>query len=186
MAGNGGTQDLFRDFARCEKETALISNSLGTTSWSPPGMGISRSSHAAESGIPRGSRPECRLRFRTDRPATVPADHPPRQCQPAPVRFYSQNKSLRDHEIWSEPLPMICLEAKNHGAFWGAAFRKSSTLRTESLRVPAERFLHFWNRPLPLPCQTHPGEGGSSRVIHPSTRRVPPPPGQEEEIAYMP
>jgi hypothetical protein len=82
---------------------------------------------------------------------------------------------------------MMFLEAKHGGAFWGAAFRKFPTLYTDYLRVLARRFLNFWNRPLPIPCQTHPGEGGSSRVTaNLSTRRVPPPPGQEEEIAYMP
>jgi hypothetical protein len=62
---------------------------------------------------------------------------------------------------------MMSLEAKNGGAFWGAAFRKFSTLRTDYLRVPAKRFLNFWNHPVPINWHTFPGEQGSSRVFEP-------------------
>jgi hypothetical protein len=77
---------------------------------------------------------------------------------------------------------MMFLEAKNGGAFWGAAFRKFSTLRTDYLRVPAERFLNSWNRFLPIPCQLTWGEGApaesfstpidSAGALSPQARRT--------------
>jgi hypothetical protein len=42
---------------------------------------------------------------------------------------------------------MMSLEANRRGAFWGAAFRKFSTLCIDYLRVPAERFLNFGTAP---------------------------------------
>jgi hypothetical protein len=95
---------------------------------------------------------------------TVPADHPPRQCRSAPDDFHGKKIFPIDHTIRPRPLPMMSLEANRRGAFWGAAFRKFSTLGTDYLRVPAERFLHFWNRPLPIPCQRSPGSRGSRRA----------------------
>jgi hypothetical protein len=85
---------------------------------------------------------------------------------PTNTRPFSLHKIFfRNHGIRSEPLPMISLEANRRGAFWGAAFRRFSTLWTDCLRVPSQRFLSFWNRPFPIPCQTHPGERGSGRVL---------------------
>jgi hypothetical protein len=67
------------------------------------------------------------------------------------------------------------------GPSWGTAFRKFSTLYTDYLRVPSQRFLNFWNRLLPIPCQLTWGEGAPAESFStPSTRRVPCPPGQEE------
>jgi hypothetical protein len=117
----------------------------------------------------------------TTNPRTIPAEPPPRQCRPTPVHSHSQKKISTRPRNPARIRPDDVIEANRRGGPWGPAFRRFSTLGTDSLRVPAERFLHFCNRSLPIPCQTHPGEGGSSRVgSNPSTRRVPPPPGQEE------
>jgi hypothetical protein len=93
----------------------------------------------------------------------------------------TSKKSYLDQRTWPRALSMMSLEAKNGGAFMGAAFRKFSTLGTEDLRVLARRFLHFWNHPLPIPCQLPRGKGAPAESFSTrSTRRVPCPPGQEE------
>jgi hypothetical protein len=113
----------------------------------------------------RGSPPECRRRpihdvfpNRSGRPATG--------TMPTSTRRFSHQKNFSTRRV-NPPTatPDDVIEANRRGGPWGAAFRKFSTLWTDRLRVPSQRFLNFWNRPLPIPCQPHPGKRGSSRVF---------------------
>jgi hypothetical protein len=78
----------------------------------------------------------------------------------------NSKKSQFNHRTRPRHVPMMSLEAKNGGAFWGAAFRKFSTLGTDYLRVPARRFLHFLNRPFSIPSQLPRGKGAPAESFH--------------------